>query len=211
MTQIKTVKAGKMPGRIEEFAVATGSSIKSLLEIAGLDASGHEVKVDGVVVTNLDSTLITDSTNVVILAKQVKGNGTVKVGAMPGRIEEYALEDNATIADAIALAGLSTSGFEVKVDGSVVTDFSRSISGANTILLTKQVKGNATVKVGAMPGRIEEYALEDNATVADAIALAGLNTSGYEVKVDGSVVTDFSRSIGGANTILLTKQVKGNN
>lgn len=136
---------------------------------------------------------------------------TVRVGQMPGQISEYAFEAGTTLEQALEVAGLSTSGYEVKVDGSKVTDLSQTVDGANLILLVRQIKGNAgTVRIGQMPGQISEYALEDDTTIAQALDVAGLSTSGYEVKVDGTKVTDFSQPVGSANLILLVRQIKGN-
>lgn len=70
----KIVKVGQMPGKIDEFLVEIGTSIKALLGIAQKDPSGYEVKVDSVKVDDLESTTVTESTNAVILVKQVKGN-----------------------------------------------------------------------------------------------------------------------------------------
>ena len=61
-----------------------------------------------------------------------------------------------------------------------------------------------------MPGILSEYALEQSTTVADALQMANLSADGYEVKADGSTVTDFNQPIGSSNVILLTKKVKGN-
>ena len=71
---MRTVKVGQMPGRITEFAVEVGTSISDLLSIAELNASGFDVKVDGEKITDLNGTYVSDSTSLVILAKQVKGN-----------------------------------------------------------------------------------------------------------------------------------------
>lgn len=214
----KTVRVGVMPGRIEEFAVEAGTSIASLLEIANLDAAGYDVKVDGAKVTDLDSATVTESTNLVLLAKQVKGNAekTVRVGVMPGRINEFAVTTGTTISEVLALAGLDATGYDVKVDGSKVTEFESATvtESTNLILLAKQVKGNAdkTVRIGVMPGRIEEYALNTDTSIADALQLAGLDATGYDVKVDGSKVTELNSTYitDSTNLILLAKQVKGN-
>jgi sulfur carrier protein ThiS len=136
----------------------------------------------------------------------------VKVGQMPGRIEEFALETGTTFVQALEIAGLSAEGFEVKADGSTVSDVNNAIAeGTNVILLTKKVKGNNSVKIGVMPGRIEEYALEVSTTVAEALEVAGLDADGFEIKADGTTVSDVNQAIGSANVILLTKKVKGNN
>jgi sulfur carrier protein ThiS len=213
-TNIKTVKVGVMPGRLNEFAVAEGSSIASVLELAGLNASGFEVKVDSITTTDLEGTKVTSSTNLILLAKQVKGNagGVVKIGVMPGRLNEFALPATTTIKEALAHAELDASGYEVKVDSVTVTNFDAPIGEANLILLAKQVKGNAggVIKIGVMPGRLNEFALPPETTIAQALEHAELSASGFEVKVDSVTVTDFSQPIGSANLILLAKQVKGN-
>lgn len=69
-----TVKVGKMPGRIEEFVVAEGTSIAELLNTANLSADGYEVKMDSAKVEDLDNTKVSSSTRTVILAQRVKGN-----------------------------------------------------------------------------------------------------------------------------------------
>lgn len=209
MTNIKTVRVGQMPGAINVFAVEQGSSIGALLEVAGLSTNGFEVKVDGVKVTDFN-TPVTESTNLVILSKMVKGNAVVRVGKMPGAISEYAVEEGATYADVLALANLDSNGFEVKADGAKVTDLNASIGNTSLIILAKQVKGNATVRVGKMPGAISEYAVEDSATFNDVLALANLDSNGFEVKADGTKVTDLNESIGSTSLIILAKQVKGN-
>lgn len=68
----KVLRVGKMPGRITEVVVEVGTSIKDVLELVELDATGFEIKVDGNTAT-LD-TKVTEDTNLVILAQLVKGN-----------------------------------------------------------------------------------------------------------------------------------------
>lgn len=67
-----------------------------------------------------------------------------------------------------------------------------------------------TVRIGAMPGRINEFALLEGTSLQEAIAIAELSTEGYDVKVDGQVISDLSTPVGAANLILLTQKVKGN-
>ena len=209
---MKTIKIGVMPGRIEELAVEAGTTIEQAIAVAGLDATGYDIKVDGNTVTDLNATV--DNAGIILLVKQVKGNsGMIKIGVMPGRIEEYAVEEGTTIAQAIESAGLDTSGYDVKVDGSTVTDLNSPVNDSGIILLVKQVKGNShtvTVKVGQMPGRIEEYIVEQGATVEQVIEVAALNTNGYDVKLNGNTVTDLSTTLYDASVVLLVRQVKGN-
>lgn len=67
---------------------------------------------------------------------------TVKIGMFPGRINEYAIENGTTVAEALELAGIEvTSEQEIKFDG-------RSMSGNDvltkdgTLIVTKRIKGN---------------------------------------------------------------------
>lgn len=66
------------------------------------------------------------------------------------------------------------------------------------------------VKVGVFPGRLEEVALEDGATVKDALRAAGKDATGYEVRVN-SESADLSFELEDDDRVLLTKQIKGNN
>lgn len=137
----------------------------------------------------------------------------IKVGIMPGRISEVVVEEGATVADVLELAGLDATGYEIKVDGTVSSADTATTASSNLVLLTKQVKGNAgrLVKVGIMPGRISEVATAIGTSVADLISEAGLDGTGYEVKVDGNVVNPSEAVVTEAtNLVLLTKQVKGN-
>ena len=210
----KTLRVGIMPGRIQEVAVELGASVADVLNIAELDATGYDIKVDG---EKVDSGYaVNESTNLILLVKQVKGNagGLVRIGVMPGRISEYAVEEGATVADAIAMAGLSTDGYEVKVDGSKVDPQTTKVTDSTgLILLAKQVKGNANgiVRVGVMPGRITEHAVQVGTSIADLISQAELDTTGYEVKVDGAKVDPSQTTVTEeTNLVLLTKMVKGN-
>lgn len=138
----------------------------------------------------------------------------VRVGMMPGRIEEFAVEVGTPIKDVLDMAGLAPAGYDVKVDGTKTEDLSFPITeSTNLILLAKQVKGNAdkVVRIGVMPGRISEYAVEIGTPVGKVIEMAELDSNGYDVKVDGTKITDLSAPVTEAtNLILLAKQVKGN-
>jgi len=139
---------------------------------------------------------------------------SIKVGMLPGRLEEYTIEAGTTIQQVIELAGLDTNGFEVKANGATVSDLSQEVGeGVDRVLLVKKIKGNSElyVKVGMLPGRLEEYTFEEGTTIAEAINTAELDTTGYEVKVNGSTVTDLEEVMGQDVTrILLVKKVKGN-
>lgn len=65
-----------------------------------------------------------------------------------------------------------------------------------------------TIKVGKFPGMINEMAVDSDATVGSVLELAGLESQGYEVQLDGDVVSKEDK-IGEGNLLVLAKQVKG--
>lgn len=66
-----------------------------------------------------------------------------------------------------------------------------------------------TVKTGRLPGRISEIAVEDGASVAEVLAIAELDSTGYEVRVNGAPC-DLETGIEDGDTVLLVKKIKGN-
>lgn len=146
--------------------------------------------------------------------KLIMSTKTVRVGIMPGRINEFAVEEGTSIASLLEQASLDAKGYDVKVDGAKVDPSSATVTAStNLVLLVKQVKGNAakTVRVGIMPGRINEFAVEEGTTIADLLGQASLDAKGYDVKVDGTKVDPSSATVtSSTNLVLLVKQVKGN-
>ena len=82
--------------------------------------------------------------------------------------------------------------------------------GAN-IFLVKQIKGNqCVVTVGKVPGTLSELAVESGTTIEAVLELADLDAEGFEIKMNGSTVSEDTAVVDGAN-IFLVKQIKGNN
>jgi len=137
----------------------------------------------------------------------------VKVGTVPGKIQEVSVETGTIVKAAIETAGFVTEGYEVKVDGRTVDATTATVkSSTATILLVAKVKGNSAivVKVGTVPGKIQEVTLDSSQSVGEAIQLAGLVSEGYEVKLNGRTANDSTRLGASAQTILLVAKVKGN-
>lgn len=68
----KVIRVGKMPGKITEVVVQVGTKVSEVLELAELNSSGFDIKVNGEL-SDLNAT-ITDDTELIILSQQVKGN-----------------------------------------------------------------------------------------------------------------------------------------
>lgn len=137
---------------------------------------------------------------------------TIRVGMMPGRINEFAVEVGTPLSDVLQMAGLDATGYDIKVDGEKASIESTVQDGTSLVLLVKQVKGNAekTIRVGMMPGRINEFAVETGTRVAEVLAMAGLDATGYDVKIDGEKASTEDSVKDNTSLILLVKQVKGN-
>lgn len=137
---------------------------------------------------------------------------TVKVGVMPGQISEYALESGATVAQALETAGLDSTGYDIRVNGAAAS-LDNVLADGSIVLLVKKIKGNAdgfiTVKAGVMPGQINQYALETDATVEDVLEQAGLDPNGFEVRVNG-MTGSLETPLADGAIVLLVKKIKGN-
>lgn len=65
------------------------------------------------------------------------------------------------------------------------------------------------MKIGTFPGRLENYAVEDNTTVRQALEMAGITVGEeQEVKLDGEAVS-LDAVVSGGRMLLVTKRLKG--
>ena len=65
------------------------------------------------------------------------------------------------------------------------------------------------VRVGRLPGRVEEIKVKEDAAVVDVLAMAKLTPDGYEVRLNGEPA-DIRQRVQPGDTVLLVKQIKGN-
>lgn len=135
---------------------------------------------------------------------------TARIGRLPGTLASVALEDGATIADALSAAELDATGFEVRRNGQTASMTDR-VAEDDNILLTRQIKGNQgiTVKAGRLPGTLQTVAVEEGTTVAEVLRHANLDASGFEVRVNGTTAS-MDYEVEQDDNVLLTRQIKGN-
>jgi len=68
-----TVKIGKTMGRISEYALEEGTSLRKALEVAGIEVTeGYEVRVNNEAVEDLDREA--SNGDLILLVKKIKGN-----------------------------------------------------------------------------------------------------------------------------------------
>lgn len=206
---MKNIKVVKMPGVAVEVTVEADANIERVLEVAEISAEGYQIKLNGNSATTSEGT---DDGDRVVLTKMIKGNSAnfVKVVKMPGMASEVAVEDGATVEDALGLADLSVDGYQVKVNGSTAT-VNTEIHDGDRVVLTKMIKGNSElfVKVVKMPGITKDVALEDGATVRDALEIAELSSEGHQIKKNGNTAS-LEEAVEDGDRVILTKMIKGN-
>lgn len=72
-------------------------------------------------------------------------NIKVKIGRMPGMIREYDLPEGSTVEDALAEAGLSSEGYDVRINGETARS-GAELEDGQSVLLVRQIKGNVFVR-----------------------------------------------------------------
>jgi len=102
----------------------------------------------------------------------------IRVGRLPGRIVEIALNGERTVATALATAGLDPAGYEIRVQGAPATP-ATTLSEGDLVLLVKKIKGNADdgitlVRVGRVPGMALALVAVETETVGAVLEAAGL-------------------------------------
>lgn len=143
--------------------------------------------------------------------------GIVKVGKVPGRVVEVAVAfGTTTVVQALELAGFKQeTGYSVRMNGRAVTNLNEAIAGETSITMVRDVRGNfdepMTVRVGQVPGRIQEVVISANGTVAMALEAAGLNAqTGFSIRVDGNPIRNTEDKLTDGAAVTLVRDVRGN-
>ena len=66
-----------------------------------------------------------------------------------------------------------------------------------------------TLKVGIMPGKLTEIAIQPETTAFEAFDIAEIDVTGYELRLDGEKI-DGDCVVNGGNLLLGAKKIKGN-
>lgn len=133
----------------------------------------------------------------------------VRVGRVPGTVSTIVLNGTRDVRTALTAAGLSQGDYEIRVN-SQRAELTTTLRQGDTVLLVKKITGNMIeVRVGRVPGAIQSIALDDGATVGDALEEADLDQEDYEVRVN-SQRADLGQTLRGGETVLLVKKITGN-
>lgn len=143
------------------------------------------------------------------LTKGGKDMLTIKVGVMPGRLQEVVVEAGAKASEIFAIAGVDYANHEIRLDGNKV-DENTVITSGNLLVAMKMIKGNMpTIKVGVMPGRLQEVVYTEGDIAGDVLRSAGVDYANHEIRLDGNKI-DASTQLTGGNLLVAMKMIKGN-
>ena len=140
---MKTLKVGQMPGKLVEVAIQEGMTAKEIFELAEVEISNHEVRLDGEKIS-LDTTI--NGWNLLLAMKMIKGNATLKVGQMPGKLTEIIVEEGLTAREAFGRVNVELANHEIRLDGNKI-DLDTVVSGGNLLVAMKMIKGNVEAYV----------------------------------------------------------------
>lgn len=134
------IKVGMMPGKLVEVVVEQGSTAREIFEVAGVELSNHEVRLDGEKI-DLDRTI--HNGNLLVAMKMIKGNmPSIKVGMMPGRLEVVEYTEGESAYEIFERANIGVSNHEVRLDGEKIALDTR-VNNGNLLVAMKMIKGNA--------------------------------------------------------------------
>lgn len=132
----------------------------------------------------------------------------IKVGVMPGKLSEVVVEEGTKVEKIFEIAGLDVENMEYKLDGRTV-NANEEVHSGSLLVAMKKIKGNSmTIKVGVMPGKLQEIIVDNNETVKGVFAIAGLDVEGMEYKLDGKTVKENDYAHG--SLLVAMKRIKGN-
>lgn len=137
------IKVGMMPGKLVEVVVEQGSTAREIFNIADVELSNHEVRLDGEKI-DLDKTI--NNGNLLVAMKMIKGNmPSIKVGMMPGKLEVVEYTEGDTAYDIFERANIGLSNHEVRLDGEKIA-LDTKVSSGNLLVAMKMIKGNASFR-----------------------------------------------------------------
>ena len=137
------IKVGMMPGKLVEVVVEEGITVRKIFEVAGIEVSNHEIRLDGDKI-DIDATI--DNGSLLVAMKMIKGNmPNIKVGMMPGKLEVVEYTEGESAYEIFERANIGLSNHEVRLDGEKIT-LDTKVNNGNLLVAMKMIKGNASFR-----------------------------------------------------------------
>ena len=133
---------------------------------------------------------------------------TVKVARLGNAVVEVALGVGSSVQDALDAAELYLDGEDVRIN-SRSASLTDEVANGDIVTLVPKVKGGQkTVKVARLGNTVVEVAVDDSASIQDALDAAGIMIESEDVRLDGRSAST-STPIGSASMITIVPKVKG--
>ena len=133
---------------------------------------------------------------------------TVKVARLGNTVQEVALNEGASVQDALTAADLTVDGEDIRVNSSN-SNLNDEVRNGDIVTLVPKVKGGQKiVKVARLGSTVQEVAVENDANVEDALEAADVIVENEEIRLDGRSAS-LSDRIGSASMITIVPKVKG--
>ena len=133
---------------------------------------------------------------------------TVKVARLGNTVQEVALNEGASVQDALNAAGLTVDGEDVRVNSSNAS-LNDEVTDGDIVTLVPKVKGGQkVVKVARLGSTVQEVAVDEDASVEDALEAADVIVENEDIRLDGRSAS-LGDAIGSASMITIVPKVKG--
>lgn len=132
----------------------------------------------------------------------------VKVARLGTAVQELALTDGQTVADALVAADLTVENEDIRINNSSASVSSVLKNGDIVTLVPKVKGGQRIVKVARLGTAVQEVAVAEDATVQDVLDAAGIEIENEDVRIDGQS-SDLDAQVGSGNLITIVPKVKG--
>ena len=134
---------------------------------------------------------------------------TIKVGVMPGKLQEVVVDGELTAKEIFELAEVDYEGHEIRLDGNRI-NIDEKVNNGNLLVAMKMIKGNANIiKVGIMPGKLQEVEFTPGEFARHIFEKVEIDTNNMEIRLDGNKI-DIDTRIENGNLLVAMKMIKGN-
>jgi len=133
---------------------------------------------------------------------------TVKVARLGNTVQEVALNEGASVQDALTAADLAVDGEEIRINSSNA-NLTDEVRNDDIVTLVPKVKGGQKiVKVARLGSTVVEVAVDNDAVVENALEAADVVVENEDIRLDGRSASTSDR-IGEASMITIVPKVKG--
>ena len=134
---------------------------------------------------------------------------TIKVGVMPGKLQEVVVDGELTAKEIFELAEVDYEGHEIRLDGNRI-NIDEKVNNGNLLVAMKMINGNANIiKVGIMPGKLQEIEFTPGEIARHIFEKVEIDTNNMEIRLDGNKI-DIDTRVENGNLLVAMKMIKGN-